>query len=443
MARYHVQTLVFENGERYPILMGEDDMPHFYITLWVTTKLRSEGKAVNTISNKLEHVKWFLIWQDQEKRNIYDEFKSGNFLQVEDIQNIKSFLKLDISHLKKSSNKNRNKIVNINSSPTLIEFSDSVGSNHHYNRMTSVIEYLVFLARIAAQFNNSAEIEKKIQIMEKQFKAARPTGRKKSENLKHLNLSKELVQEFMEVAHFDNPLNPFKNPDIRFRNYLMFRLMENHGIRSGELLSLKLTHLTLHGNKKSFWVRRNQDDIYDARKIQRVAKTKERMLIISDETADLISFYIIELRKKLKNSMSHPYLFVTHRKGKTEGLPLSGSTFDNTIFSTMKKVSNKFSALHPHYFRHNWNEIFSEKVDENNKLASEGHENYQTIDSGTEAKMRMHLMGHSSESSGNIYNQRHITRKANELLLAEQRDLIEKVKEKCGVGHGGQHGKYK
>jgi hypothetical protein len=57
MVSYRVDTLIFENGERYPILMGDDDMPHFHVTLWVTTKLRKVGKADQTISNKLNHIK--------------------------------------------------------------------------------------------------------------------------------------------------------------------------------------------------------------------------------------------------------------------------------------------------------------------------------------------------------------------------------------------------
>jgi hypothetical protein len=38
-------------------------------------------------------------------------------------------------------------------------------------------------------------------------------------------------------------------------------------------------------------------------------------------------------------------------------------------------------------------------------------------------------MGHSSEKSGNVYNQRHVTRKANELSLMEQDELNSKAAE--------------
>ena len=37
---YKLDILMFDNGERYPILMGEDGFPHFYVTLYATTMLR-------------------------------------------------------------------------------------------------------------------------------------------------------------------------------------------------------------------------------------------------------------------------------------------------------------------------------------------------------------------------------------------------------------------
>lgn len=95
----------------------------------------------------------------------------------------------------------------------------------------------------------------------------------------------------------------------------------------------------------------------------------------------------------------------------------------------MKKVDERFEVIHPHYFRHNWNDDFSEKVDTNNELSASGKKGHKHIDSGTEAKMRKHQMGHSSEKSGNVYNQRHVTRKANELSLMEQEELNSKAAE--------------
>jgi integrase len=432
MVDYRVETLIFDNGERYPILMGSDEMPHFHITLWVTNKLRSVGKAQSTISNKLEHVKWFLSWLEKEKRDLYCEFQQGKFLDTDDIENIKSFLAIDIHQLKgvaKKVNRGRNKVINITDTPKLVDVTPSVGRNHHYNRMTSVIEYLTFIAKLAVKQMANSNFNRTIKKMEKEFKAARPKGKGQNflDNTDSKTLPEGLVKEFMDVADYNNPNNPFQQKNVRFRNHLMFHLMERHGIRSGEMLSLTLTDMSLHGSKKSFWVRRTHDDSNDTRKKQRVAKTRERKLRISDKTAELLSTYISEYRKTTPNADKHPYLFVTHRQGNTQGQPVSGSTFDNTIVPAMKKVDERFEEIHPHYLRHNWNEEFSEKIDTNNELAASGVEGHKQIDSGTEAKMRKHQMGHSSEKSGNTYNKRHVSKKANELSLMEQEELNEKA----------------
>lgn len=160
--------------------MGSDDMPHFHITLWTTTKLRSNGKQFNTISNKLEHVKWFLQWQVENQRNLYSEFQQGKFLDTDDIQSIKSHLAIDIRQLKVSTsrkNSSRNKVINLAEHPTLVDVIPSVGRNHHYNRMTSVIEYLDFLANLAVKEQASSILYAKIKKMTKQFRTARPKGK--------------------------------------------------------------------------------------------------------------------------------------------------------------------------------------------------------------------------------------------------------------------------
>lgn len=433
MAKYRVETVVFENGERYPILIC-DDMPHFHVTLWVTSKLRAEGNAMNTISNKIQDLKWFFGWEKREARNLYDEFKRGKFLSTVDIDQIRSYLATDINQQKgieKKNNKGRNKVININETPALINVTPSVGGRHHYNRMTSVITYLTFLAKLAVSRLANPEYNLAIETMEKRFKAARPKVKKHgvSDQTGDVTLSPALVKEFMAVAHYDHPNNPFNQEPVRFRNHLMFHLMENHGVRKGELLSLLMTDMVLQGVTKSIWVRRTQDDVYDPRINQPVAKTRERPLIVRDETADLINRYIKDYRSKTPNTKKHAYLFVTHRKCATQGQPVSISTFDNTIVPAMKAVDERFSVIHPHYFRHNWNEGYSVKIDTNNELAALGVAGHKHIDGGEEAKMRKQQMGHSSESSGAVYNKRHIAKKSNEVSLMDQEELQKKASE--------------
>jgi integrase len=293
--------------------------------------------------------------------------------------------------------------------------------------MTAVRDFLNFIAELAIQHRKTTELTMEIANMNASFTSRLPKG-KSNANKSYDDIPDGLVKDFLELAHFSHPKNPFKNIKNKKRNYLMILLLRELFIRKGELLSMKITRMNLVGTNKYVWVERTQDDKHDKRPNQPVAKTKERMLPISANTASLLDEYITTIRAKIPEARLHPYLFVVHQNGKTLGNPISIKAFDD-IFSELKSIDDRFSILHPHYLRHNGNEEFSEKIDLNNKLAELGEPNFQKIESGKEAKMRMHLMGHSSEASGDIYNQRHIRKKANEVQLSDQEELQEKVKQ--------------
>ncbi len=276
---YKLEILVFENGERYPILMGSDGMPHFLATLWVTTKLRS-SMTVNTISNRLRALKWFLQWEKSESRELFSEFQQGLFLTQHDICNIKEHLSLDISHIKSLSNK-KYKIVDINRNPKLIQVTPSVSSSNIYNRLTSVAEYLKFIATVAIQNKNNDFLTTAIEQMVKNILVVRPKGKGKKtlSRIYEKNIPDGLIDEFMSVTHFEHPKNPFKGIATRKRNHLMFVLLHELGIRRGELLSLTMgENLDIFGPHKYITIRRLHDDKYDPRKRQPVAKTRERKL---------------------------------------------------------------------------------------------------------------------------------------------------------------------
>ncbi|WP_288985754.1 site-specific integrase [uncultured Pseudoalteromonas sp.] len=433
---YKLETLVFDNGERYPVLLDKDEMPHFYATLYVTTKLRS-SMAVNTISNRLKAILWLYQWEKKKKRCLSSEFERGRFLTHEDIIDLREHLKVNAKELKKleqSKLRNASRILNIEHSSKAITTVATVSRNHHYNRMTSVAEYLHFLATLLNQYRTCQSTASAIDDMSKNIKKARPKGINQNLgfNSDIMSLPDGLFDEFMEIACPEHPLNPFKNMTVKKRNYLLFKLIRETGIRRGELLSLEMTHLNLLGDKPSIWVKRNHDDIFDPRKKQPVSKTKERMLPISLETAKLLDSYILEDRAATPNAKKHPYIFVTHRKCLTQGQPISTSYFDNEIIPKMKKVDERFSKIHAHLFRHQWNNDFSRKVDKINKIrakeASEGKSSQPLIEPAQEAKMRKHLMGHSSEKSGDIYNMRHIRDEANKVMLEEQKQLEKLIK---------------
>jgi len=433
---FKVETIIFENGERYPILLGQDGMPHFYTTLYVTAKLRS-SQAVNTITNRLKALLCLFEWERKRDRCLVTEFEQEQFLTPADIEDLRDHLKINVSSQKKSDlsqARSSKRVLNFTSTRKVVTPVATVGRDHHYNRMTCVAEYLHFIATITNQYRNSSNTTRAINKMAKDIKKARPKGKGKSvaAELDDSVLSDGLLAEFMDVAAPTHPLNPFTNATVKNRNYLMFRLIKETGIRRGELLSLELTYLELTGDRPSIWVRRKHDDKFDPRKRQPVSKTRERKIPIKKELAALLDDYILMERAATPNANKHPYLFITHRKCATQGQPVSVSYFDNEIIPKMKAVDKRFSIIHAHLFRHEWNVDFSEKVDlENEKRAmpvAEGESPKPQISSADEAKMRKSLMGHSSEKSGEVYNQRHTRKQANEIVLAEQEELQDKMK---------------
>ncbi len=81
---YKLDILMFDNGERYPILMGEDGFPHFYVTLYATTMLRTHS-SVNTIVARLKAIQFLFEWERINDRSLIDEFKLGHLLSHSDI----------------------------------------------------------------------------------------------------------------------------------------------------------------------------------------------------------------------------------------------------------------------------------------------------------------------------------------------------------------------
>jgi integrase len=308
--------------------------------------------------------------------------------------------------------------------------------------MTGVAEYLHFLAKVANQHRNNVAIIKQIDKMLVDFKKARPKGinKNRSSDIESTSPPQALLERFMDVANPKHELNPFKNPIIKKRNYLMFALIRELGIRRGEMLSLKISMMDLTGDKPSIWVKRHHDDIYDTRKNQPVAKTRERLLPLKSYLAELLNDYIINDRLLIPEAKKHPYLFVVHRNSKTCGQPVSINTFDSEIIRKMQEVDKAFNAIHAHAFRHAWNEKLSLSIDEHNKKSAtdklDGKPAKEPITPEREAKIRKHLMGHSSEKSGEVYNSRHIKEKANELMLDEQMSLNEKINDAKNKGGG-------
>lgn len=421
---YKLETVIFNNGERFPLLINkETGLPDFYSTLWVTLELRSQS-AVNTIRNKLQTILWLMQWETNTQLSVVDFFQNEIIMNDSQLEGL-------VHHMRLNAIKQKNKTytkskVFVKGTVQFINNYSVVSFHHQYNRLTTIYEYFLFLSKL---IQTSIEYKDEIDKLLKFIKHSRPKNRISSSVNINDELPDLLLDEFMAIANYTNPNNPFRNIGIRKRNHLMFALLKDLGIRRGELLSIQIPFIDTKTAKPSLLIKRTHDDDLDTRKVQGVAKTKERKLPISNHIANLIDDYIMNYRSKIPNANKHPYLFVTHKKGKTQGNPISISSFDNIIVAKMKKVDPKFAVIHPHIFRHEWNLNFSRKIDKNNHKLDHDISHKDFISPEKEAKMRQHLMGHASEKSGDIYNKRYIRETANQISLELQMEFQQQIKQ--------------
>jgi integrase/recombinase XerD len=124
------------------------------------------------------------------------------------------------------------------------------------------------------------------------------------------------------------------------RNKLLLLLLEETGLRIGELLGVRYTKDIDYENHKIFVRYRRNNENHAHQKY-----AEERGLLISPNTFTLLEIYLAEYADLLKDT---DYLFVAEY-GPTKGKPLSVSSV-YTIFNTLKKKSGVKS--HPHQFRH-------------------------------------------------------------------------------------------
>lgn len=242
----------------------------------------------------------------------------------------------------------------------------------------------------------------------------------------------EVFDSFMEFVHEDNPDNPFKNPDIKFRNSLIFEVLYATGCRSGELLGLQIGDIDFTNNRISIVRRHDTTDDWRAR--QPVAKTLERIVDIDEKLTQRLRRYIIDVRSKIPFATKHPIIFVTHKKGNYQGHPISNSTFKDRILraATMKRPE-LYEYITRHGFRHNFNYKISARTDRINKAVERNRE--QAISAGlsfiTEAQeiqSRKYLNGWASDKSAHIYNRRHTIEKAELMMRSDMELQINSIK---------------
>ncbi|MBI9091113.1 MAG: site-specific integrase [Desulfobacterium sp.] len=421
---YSTKHFIMDNGERYKLLVNATTgIPLYYPTLYITSQIRGGGQSVSTIQSFITSLKVLLRWLDHYSVDMEERFRRKEFLTLQEVESLRDFCKKPLKEkVPEKSNVIALKRTKEGARMAVSKPSPGVYSHTQYNRMTFIADYLKWLAEILTKDRYNTADKNHISEMHKRIKAHRPKKKRRTNRDRdEKGLDPKVVEQVMDILKPGHEKNPFHDPGVQVRNALILAMLRFLGLRRGELLNLRVEDINFVSNEVHIF--RRPDSLSDPRTYQPLAKTLERTLLINDKLAEKISKYVTTVRSKFIQARRHPYLFITHKAGPYQGAPLSNSAFGK-LMKEVQGVSDNFSGVHAHSFRHTWNYTFSALLDTSK----------EEVSSEREEQMRSYLMGWADGSgTAAIYNRRHIKEKAKKAILEHQKGMI-----KGGVFRDGE-----
>lgn len=389
-----VDSFMFENGERYcHVVDKETGEPLFYPNLYITTQVRNRSESISTMKVIAGNISLLYRFFDNKNIEIDERIQKMIFLTPNEIDDLIEYTSINFKKAKPNS------------------FKDiAVKIPTRYFRVTTIANYLEWLCKIHLSLSSQKDKIKEIQIFIKNIKRKQPRNNSKY----NMNIEKSLDENqldslFNMLAPGSNS-NPF-SINVQKRNNLIFLLLHSFGIRVGELLNLRISDINF--SESTISIRRRPNDRSDPRVYQPLVKTCERKLSVDTTLMLEISDYILNDRRKIKNAKNNDFLFVTYKEGRTQGQPLSFSSY-HKIVSVVRQSSSLLDGLTGHKLRHTWNYEFSKAIDEIGGISDE-----------KEQQIRSYLMGWRPGSDTSlIYNRRHIVEISKKTSIDLQKTLF-------------------
>lgn len=402
-----VRTVRFLGGERYRLLVDvESGQPLYYPNLFATSQIRNRSLSVAAMETALAAIKHFLLFCSEAELEV--RIRNRRYFLPEELDAIRDHCQVTADGaLKRPTARFKGGLVLASGK------QHRVGKACQYSRLSTVANYFEWLVSkvlgsgaTREDRNEAARVAGGLRLRRPRY---RRTGQLLSEDRALSEEARSLLRQVIEPAH---PMNPFRDAGTSERNYLIVKLAADLGLRSGELLGIRVSDIDFRQHRVT--VHRRADDADDSRVNEPNAKTLARTLPVGKGLIQRLAIYITDVRSKVPNASRNEFLFVTHKLCSTQGEPISKETLKQ-VFRRLSSVDPILSRLHPHALRHTWNDEFSKRVD---ALPSD-----KRPTEAKEEQMRDHLMGWKQGSgSSATYNKRHLERAADaaSLLLQER-----------------------
>lgn len=333
-------TIICSNGERLPLLLYRDSFqPAILATRYIINE-RREKRRVGTLLRDVRILEWFYEWSYNNGLDLESRLRQGNNLTPSEVTGFCRYLRdRRNSKLIESNEQNGHPVLSPTSFNAYIRIIEDF-------LIWAAYEYLPF---ITPRKKNRDTLEDVRERIHRAFHSNKILGRLPR---KRYGLSQEQIIKIRKAIEPGSTQNPYKL-SVQFRNYVIIELLLATGIRRGELLKIKLTHLP-RGTKTTLSIEGVANDETDSRRQEPQIKTLDREIPIPKTLAISLWEYVKKCRKK----GNHPFLFTSNRNGKP--LDLGGV---NWIFEILVKrcFPDLKGNLYPHSLRHTFNNLLLEK----------------------------------------------------------------------------------
>lgn len=393
-AIYRAKSVRLASGERFPLLVDrKTEVPVLDVIDYSLAYHRTI--SINTGKSRIGAIGLFLEWADACLIDLDERFGTGEL-----------FTQAEIESLAYALGQSKRKITTIGDE---VLPANVIGETQA-NRVDWVADYIRWRAVNVAQALRLDDkrvpvINDRIQQIQGQLKALKRKGGGRT----RLGLTEEQQIRLFEIVRPDSPENPFL-VETRYRNFLLFLLYFELGIRKAEALVLKANHVHAHQNGRII-IEPSPHDPVDPRRNQPLVKTAGRTLPISALLAQTFHTYITKHRSRLPGAKKSPFIFLDSR----EGRPLSLDSVYDLFVLIRERYSDDFPAdFSTHVLRHTWNDRFmasARAVGLKDALARQ---------------VNNYVMGWTKTSQQSVnYSQREIERQASLILMGMQQHLTE------------------
>ncbi|WP_256348911.1 site-specific integrase [Pseudomonas sp. B6001] len=409
MKAFRIKSFTATDGLPMAVLVDEDGFPPFLPNVYATVRYRDRGAALTTTEKILRAIGMAYLWAHCREIDIHTALTSETFLTLEQCEDLANFLRMSRAgqdaEMKESATAKPQKIIrleHVRGRMAVAQSHDHASAADGGYRIQTIAKFLDHHHERLCNQVLSKDRESLKDAREKairRFRSLAPRTGNPTQGDPVEGLPEDMMIDLEEIFTPRSTENPFKEGFIQTRNFLMYRIFSDNGMRRNELRHIRL------------------DDIDYARKRVkvRVTKTRPRNLVISQKTADIFREFVKDYWSTIPpRNREHGYLFITR-----SGDQISLSAI-NLIFQVGRDSSEVVSDYFaPHAMRRTWNDRLSRKID---AMPPE-----KRISAEEEKKIRNYNNGWSANSNlSSRYAARSIREKADRIAEELANDIAGK-----------------